>query len=196
MDFIAEHVLDEGDLRSALRRMIQRGAESPNGRRMEGLQDLLERLRQARQRHQQRYNLGSALGDIKERLENIVNTERGAIEDRMNSAGGEDAPTPELQQMLENLTKRRLQQLDELPPDAAGQIQQLRDYDFMSPDARQQFEALLKELQEQILQQYFRGFQQGLQSLTPEGLRDIRDMLRDLNRLLEGKGDFDDFMRK
>jgi len=98
--------------------------------------------------------------------------------------------------MLENLSKRRLQQLDQLPPDAAGQIQQLRDYDFLSPDARQQFNDLLKELQQQILQQYFRGFQQGLQSLTPEGLKDIRDMLRDLNRLLEGKGDFDEFMRK
>jgi uncharacterized protein with von Willebrand factor type A (vWA) domain len=198
MDFIAEHVLDEGDLRSALRRMLQRGAESPTGRRMEGLQDILERLRQARQRQQQRYNLGSALGDIKERLEKIVDTERSAIQDRLNppspAAAGEG--TPDLQKMLENLSKRRLQQLDQLPPDAAGQVQQLREYDFLSPEARQQFDDLLKELQQQILQQYFKGFQQGLQSLTPEGLKDIRDMLRDLNRLLEGKGDFDDFMRK
>jgi len=203
MDFIADHVLDEGDLRSALRRMLQRGAESPTGRRMEGLQDLLKRLRQARQRQQQRYNLGSALGDIKERLERIVGTERSAIEDRLkpsptppSPAAAGEGTTPELQKMLENLSKRRLQQLDQLPPDAAGQVQQLREYDFLSPDARQQFEDLLKELQEQILQQYFRGFQQGLQSLTPEGLKDIRDMLRDLNRLLEGKGSFDDFMRK
>jgi uncharacterized protein with von Willebrand factor type A (vWA) domain len=196
MDFIAEHVLDEGDLRSALRRMLQRGAESPNGRRMEGLQDLLERLRQARQRHQQRYNLGSALNDIKERLDKIVDTERGAIEERVQAAGQADAPTPEMQQMLENLAKRRMQQLEQLPPDAAGQIQELRQYDFMSPDARQQFDDLLNELQQQILQQYFKGFQQGLQSLTPEGLKNIRDMLRDLNRLLEGKGDFDEFMKK
>jgi uncharacterized protein with von Willebrand factor type A (vWA) domain len=209
MDFIAEHVLDEGDLRSALRRMLQRGATSPNGRRMEGLQDLLERLRNARQRHMSRYNLSSTLDDIKERLEQIVNTERGAIDDRLNQSSTEDhphpnalppagegtAPTPELQKMLENLAKRRLQQLDQLPPDPGGRIQQLRDYDFLSPEARQQFDDLLKELQQQILQQYFKGFQQGLQSLTPEALKSIRDMVKDLNDVLEGRGDFEHFKK-
>ncbi|HEX6511400.1 MAG TPA: VWA domain-containing protein, partial [Chloroflexota bacterium] len=194
MDFIAEHVLDEGDLRSALRRMLQRGVDSPNGRRMEGLQDLLERLRRARERTMNRYNLGSTLSDIKDRLEKIVGTERTAIEDRLE--GRSEAPTPELQQIFENLAKKRLQQLDQLPRDPGGQIQQLRDYDFLSPDARQQFDELLKELQQQVLQQYFKGFQQGLQSLTPEALKDIRDMLRDLNRVLEGRGDFDEFMKR
>jgi uncharacterized protein with von Willebrand factor type A (vWA) domain len=194
MDFIAEHVLDEGDLRSALRRMLQRGVTSPQGRRMEGLQDLLDRLRKARERHLQRYNLGSTLSDIKERLENIVQTERGAIQDKLG-ADQSSAP-PELRKMLENLASKRLQQLDQLPEDPGGQIQQLREYDFLSPDARQQFEELLKELQQQILRQYFKGFQQGLQSLTPEALKDIRDMVRDLNQVLEGRGDFDEFKRK
>jgi len=195
MEFIADHVLDEGDLRSALRRMLQRGVDSPSGRRMEGLQDLLDRLRNARERHLQQYNLGSALSDIKDRLEKIVDTERSAIDDRLSSDQSE-APSPELQKMLENLANKRLQQLDQLPPDPGGQIQQLREYDFLSPDARQQFEDLLKELQQQILQQYFKGFQQGLQSLTPEALKDIRDMVRDLNQVLEGRGDFDEFKRK
>ncbi len=194
MEFIAEHVLDEGDLRSALRRMLQRGVTSPQGRRMEGLQDLLDRLRKARERHLQRYNLGSTLSDIKERLENILQTERVAIQDKLG-ADQSSAP-PELRKMLENLASKRLRQLDQLPEDPGGQIQQLREYDFLSPDARQQFEELLKELQQQILQQYFKGFQQGLQSLTPEALKDIRDMVRDLNRVLEGRGDFDEFKRK
>src|SRR6185312_1776811 len=105
-------------------------------------------------------------------------------------------PDPDLQKMFDNLAKRRVQQLDQLPEDAAGQVQALREYDFLSPNARQQFEDLLKELQQQILQQYFKGFQQGLQSLTPEALKDIREMVRDLNNLLEGRGNFDDFMKK
>ncbi len=221
MEFIAQHMLDDGDLESALRRMLQRGVQAPSGRRMEGLQDLLKRLREARQRQLQRFNLGSALDDIKERLAKIVDTERSTIQERRQpppsapSASDSDAPNdgpstdqstsgearpaspdPDFQQLLENLSKRRLQQLDQLPADPGGQIQQLREYDFLSPDARQQFEDLLNELQKQVLQQYFKGFQQGLQSLTPEDLKGIRDMVHDLNDVLEGRGDFDEFKKK
>ncbi|HLY65181.1 MAG TPA: VWA domain-containing protein, partial [Chloroflexota bacterium] len=98
--------------------------------------------------------------------------------------------------MLENLINKRLGQLDQLPDDPAGNIQQLRDYDFMSSEARQQFQELLDQLQQQVLQSFFRNLQQGLQSMTPEGLKDIRDMVKDLNQVLEGRGDFEEFKRK
>ena len=43
VEHIAEKVLEGDDLRSVLRRMLQRGAEFPGGRRMMGLQELMER---------------------------------------------------------------------------------------------------------------------------------------------------------
>ena len=45
---ISDDLLAEGDLWSALRRLYQRGAQTPQGR-MPGLQDLLKRLRRERQ---------------------------------------------------------------------------------------------------------------------------------------------------
>ncbi|MBV8083378.1 MAG: VWA domain-containing protein [Chloroflexi bacterium] len=197
MDSVADHILGDGDLRSALQRMVQRGATMPNGRRFQGLQDLLERLRGARQRQLQRYNLGSVLDDIRERLEHVLETERAELEGRMEPGGADEGHVPqELRDMAKRLAEQHRNQLDQLPEDTAGKLQGLRDYEFLSQDARQQFQDLLAMLQQQVLQQYFRGLQQGLQSLTPEALQDIRDMVRDLNELLEGRGSFDDFMQK
>ena len=44
MERLAEEMLETGDLRRALRRMLQSGAEFSEGRRMMGLRELLERL--------------------------------------------------------------------------------------------------------------------------------------------------------
>jgi uncharacterized protein with von Willebrand factor type A (vWA) domain len=204
MEYIAEKMLDDGDLTSALKRMLQRGAEFPSGRRMAGLQELLERLRESRQRHLQRHNVNSVLDDVRDRLNQIKDTERAAIQQRLDKdSDPQPGPLPEGEgvspdtiDMLKKLAQRKLDQMDQLPPDVPGQIQQLRDYDFLSPEARQQFQDLMQMLQQQVLQSYFKGLQQGLQSMTPEGLREIRDMLRDLNNVLEGRGDFQDFKDK
>jgi len=83
----------------------------------------------------------------------------------------------------------------------AGQIKALSDYDFMDQDARQQFEDLLKMLQQQILGNQFEGLKQSIQSLTPQDLQRLREMVRDLNRMLQekaqgGNPDFQGFMQK
>ena len=89
MEHIADDLLDDGSLRSALRRMLQHGADFSSGRRMMGLQELIDRLRQARAGNLDRYNLGSVLDDIVERLDRILDTERQGIRHRL---GEEDEP--------------------------------------------------------------------------------------------------------
>jgi uncharacterized protein with von Willebrand factor type A (vWA) domain len=105
--------------------------------------------------------------------------------------------------IFEGMARRHLEQLDHLPPDVGGRISQLREYDFMDPEARQQFEELLQMLQQQVMQSYFKGLQQGLQSMTPEAMHQMQQMVRDLNNLLEKhrrgedtEDDFQDFMKK
>jgi uncharacterized protein with von Willebrand factor type A (vWA) domain len=268
MERIADEMLDDGSLRSALRRMLHHGAEFSSGRRMMGLQELLDRLRQARSQNLDRYNLGSALDDIIERLNQVIDTERQGIrhrlgedeEDEGSGARGqgsepEDEPLegaggprseagaqaggsqqrgqqgqqgqsggqqgegqqgssgsrgaapgssdPMFREILEGMARKHLEQLDHLPPDVGGRIKELREYDFMEPEARQQFEELLQMLQQQIMQNYFRGLQQSLQSMTPEAMRQIQQMVRDLNDLMEkhrrgedSEDDFQDFMKK
>jgi uncharacterized protein with von Willebrand factor type A (vWA) domain len=100
------------------------------------------------------------------------------------SHGAED---PDLQKLLEAMAERRLQQLDALPKDPAAAIRALTDYDFMTPEARQQFQELLDMLQQQMTQQTFQGMQQALSQMTPDDIADMRQMMQELNEMLEAR---------
>ena len=90
MQHLSDEMLEGRDLWSAMREMLQRGARLPSGRQMPGLRDLLERLRERRQQQMQRYNLDSVMDDIKEKLEQIIRSEREGIERRLS----ENPPQP------------------------------------------------------------------------------------------------------
>src|SRR5215203_2360419 len=97
------------------------------------------------------------------------------------------AEDPDLQKLLEAMAERRLQQLDALPKDPAAAIRALTDYDFMTPEARQQFQELLDMLQQQMTQQTFQGMQQALSQMTPDDIADMRQMMQELNEMLEAR---------
>src|SRR5215470_7950494 len=120
-DLVADDLTADGDVWNALRRLFQRGMHDPRGPQMPGLQDLLQQLRKRRQQQLDRYDLGSALEDIKKKLEEVVKQERAGVE-RM----------PE-----EKERASHQQQLDQLPQNPAGQIKQLQDYQFVDKDAEQ-----------------------------------------------------------
>jgi uncharacterized protein with von Willebrand factor type A (vWA) domain len=204
LDAMAEDLLYDGDPWNALRRLLQQGMQPPEGPRLPGLKDLLERLRQRRQQQLDRYDLGSSLEDIRRKLEDVVRTERAGMDRRLGEAreGAQrgQVPPPTLQS-FEKLTERNRQALDRLPDDPAGQIRDLQNYDFVDPEARQKFEDLLKSLRDQMMKPFFQGMMQGLQSMTPADLARMREMLNDLNRMLRqqaegGEPDFDAFKQK
>ena len=183
---MSDDLLADGDLWNALHRLFQRGAQDPQGGRMPGLQDLLKRLRQERQQRLEQYDLGSALEDIKKQLADILQTERAGIERDV---------LPGAQQ------EQKLQRLDAMPPDPAGQIKALQEYPFTDAEAKRKFDELMRSLQEQMLKPFMQGMQQGLQNLTPEDLKRMREMLSDLNRMLReraqgGEPDFQAFKDK
>ena len=67
----------------------------------------------------------------------------------------------------------------------------------MDDAARDAFNELTDELRQQMLQTYFQGLKEGVERITPEDLDGVRDMVRDLNALLEkhaaGADTTDDF---
>ena len=217
IDRLSEQILQGDDLRGALRRMMQRGFQDAKGQRGMGMQDLLDKLREARERNLERYNLASMFDDIATQVDEVIEQERRGIDKRLQELrsspqtgegaesspapqvgegaqqgeGGGDVP-PELADMLRQMANRHLDQLDQLPPNAGGRIKKLRDYDFMDPEAREKFEELLQQLQQQVLQQYFQGLQQSLQNMTQEDLSQIAAMVRDLNELVKQKLQGDD----
>jgi uncharacterized protein with von Willebrand factor type A (vWA) domain len=183
---MADDLLADGDPWRALRRLMQQGARLPEGQRMPGLKDLLDRLRRQRQQRLDRYDLGSSLEDIKKKLEEIVQTERQAIREK-TPAGPQRA--------------QREQALDAIPPDPAGRLRDLQQYDFVSPEAKQKFDELLASLRQQMMQPMFNSMQQALKNMSPQDLARMREMMQDLNRMLRQKAegeepDFDAFMAK
>lgn len=232
MEAISDDILAHGDVRRALEKLMQQGHKFQSGERMPGLRDLLERLKQQRQDTLKRNNMDSVIKDIQERLERVKQTERAGIERRVeegrqgldegggtkdegqnataggNQNDGNDNPRSheereQLQKMLERLADRRREQLDNLPRDVGGQIKALQEYDFMDPEARQQFQDLLKMLQQQMLQNNFSGLQQSMQQMQqdPAAMQELKEMMQDLNQMMrdreEGKEPrFNEFMQK
>jgi len=185
LDEIADDVLGYGDLKSALQRLLQQGMRRPDGPPMRGLKDLLDRLRQQRQQRLSRYDLGSSLEDIAKKLDDVVKTERAGIERDLEGRRRE----------------RRRQALEQIPPDAAGRLRELQNYDFHDAQAKQKFEDLLASLRAQAMQPFMQGMKNTLGNMTPEDLRRMREMIQDLNRMLReraesGEPDFEAFKQK
>ncbi len=207
MEAMSDDLLENGDLWRALQKMLRRGAENQDGQKMQGLRDLMEKLRQQRRENLDRYDMSSVLGDLKEKLENVLKTEREGIEKRVQEGrdkiAASDNPDEQagFQKMLEKMAEQKRQQLDQLPPDMPGQIRSLSDYDFMDPDARQQFQELLDSLKQQMMQSTFQGMQEAIQNTSPGAMQGMKQMLSDLNQMLReaaegGNPDFDGFMEQ
>ncbi len=139
--------------------------------------------------------------------------EAGTPSGSQSSAGGESggsqgAPSSgsgpdndEFRGMLERMLERKEEYLDALPPDNAGRIKGLREYDFMSAEAREAFDELVGGMQRELMDQYFQGLKQGIGQISQEQMDGIRQMVRDMNEMIEATqaGDrqaFDRFMEK
>ena len=83
-DEITDDLLYHGDLNNALRRLMQQGLRDRNGERIQGLRELLEKLRQQREEIKDRGDLGGVYSEIAEELADIVDEERHAIENQTN----------------------------------------------------------------------------------------------------------------
>ena len=194
-DRLAEDLFQGGDFDYALHRMMSRGWRDQKGKRLPGFEEMLERLRQKRQQQLKRYNLNDVFGDIRERLNDILRRERQGINDRI-----EQAPES-AKRVLQKITKKKLQELDELPEDVGGMIKELNDYEFMDEGASQAFQKLMDELKEQVSQTYFKNMTKTMQQMRPEHLDEIKAMMKDLNQMLrdrlEGRPPkFEQFMQR
>jgi uncharacterized protein with von Willebrand factor type A (vWA) domain len=85
LEAISDDMIKDGDLRRALERIMKRGADLKNGR-MPGMRDMMERLKQMRQQELSRYDMGSVLDDIQQKLDDIVDQERSGIQKRLDNA--------------------------------------------------------------------------------------------------------------
>jgi uncharacterized protein with von Willebrand factor type A (vWA) domain len=175
---MTDDLLYHGDLNAALRRMMQQGFRDREGRDVDGLREMLERLRERRREQLDRYDLGGVYEDIANTLDEIVEQEREGIDRRLDDA--RQSGDQRREELLEDLAQQRREQLDQLPPDLAGRVSELQQYDWMDDAARQRFEELMEELKKQLLDSMFNQLQQGMSEMSPEQLQRMKDMLAEL----------------
>ncbi len=190
---LADDLVHHGDANAALRRMLQSGFRDRNGQEVQGLRELLERLRQRRRERLEERDLGGVYHDIAERLREVLDLERAGI-DALEDAARASGDQRRQDVVGEAAASRRLQ-LDLLPPDLAGQVRELSSYDFASPEARERFEGLVDELRRQLAQSWFDQMAGAMGNVSPEELARTKDMLAELNSMLEqrARGEEPDF---
>src|ERR1700736_781197 len=85
LNALSDDYMEGGNLEQALRRLMQEGVRSEDGRRTMGLRELLERMRNTRQQQLNRYNMASGvMDDLREKLEEIKQLERAGIQGRLD----------------------------------------------------------------------------------------------------------------
>ncbi len=180
---ITDDLLYHGDLNAALRRMMQSGFRDRNGERLQGLREMLENLRRKRKDTLERYDLGGVYDDIAQELREVVEMEREGIDHLQQEAA--QSGDQRRQEITDEVANERRMQLDLLPPDLAGQVRELQNYEFTSSEARQKFDELMEKLKQQLMQSYFNQMTGAMSDVSPEQVQRMKDMFNSLNRMLE-----------
>ena len=182
-DELTDELLYHGDVNAALRRMMQEGMRDRNGEELQGIRELLERLRQERQQRLENSDLGGVYDEIKEQLDDIIDEERHAVDNALNDAlnSGDERRA----QNAQTAADERNMRLDLMPDDLAGKVRELDSYNFESKDAKQRFDQLMDKLREQLMQQMVDQMSGAMQNMSPEDMARMKDMMAALNEMLE-----------
>ncbi len=217
---LADDLLNFGDLQHALRNLMQRGVETPQGDNMQGLRDMLQDLRQQRRDQLDKYNLSSVLEELKEALSKIIENEQSTVTERLEQTkafnesepdeakspaeGGEtdeDQENKRLNDLLQSIAQKKQDFLDDLSDNESEQLKSLQSYEFLSPEANDQFQELLERLKEAMSSQMLDQMKDSLNNMSQEDKQRTKDMISDLNDMINQKikgeePDFDSFMEK
>jgi len=184
---LADDLLENGDVEEALERLLRQGFEKPDGEQVRGLRDILEEVRQRRRELEELGDPDGQFAQYADQLKAIEALERAAI-DELDAEALESGDDRRIDVTSEVTAERRMA-LDLLPGDVPGRIQSMQHYDFVSSEAREQFEQMVEELRKDITDTYFQGMADALGSMDDEALSRMRDALDSLNELLEMRAD-------
>jgi uncharacterized protein with von Willebrand factor type A (vWA) domain len=173
LDRLGERVLSGDRAADALRNLLRQGMPGTRG-----LRDLLRHARDRRRELRQRGRLDGTLERVRELLDQAVEQERQAL-----------FPDPS------DAARLAEAELDQLPPEVARAVRQLADYQWRSPEAAATYEQIRDLLRREVLDSQFRGMRDALAGASPEELQRIRDMVADLNAMLEADARGEDTQR-
>ena len=129
-------------------------------------------------------------------------------QEKANAKGGKQAESAtdaeeqkRLAEMLKNIAEKKQNFLENLPEDVGGKVKELQQYEFMDPEASAKFQELMEMLKKTLMDTFFKDLYQQIANLSPEDMARMKEMLRDLNKMMSekmagGEPDFDGFMQK
>jgi len=203
---LGDDLLYHGELEAALRRLLQQGFRTRDGRAVEGLRDLMRRIAERRRQLAERSDVAGRYEEIRRRLDEIVDAERRAIDDEARAAAsslGEGEADAARREEVARRASDRHGELDLLPDGLGEQISALDRHRFVSPEAREALDALIAELRRDLTQMRLDRAAGGLAGATPEQREHLRAGLDALNHMLEQRAagepldpSFDSFMEQ
>ena len=165
LEEMTDDLLYHGDLNAALRRMMQQGFRTATAATSQACARCSSKLRQQRREQLDRYDLGGVYEDIAQPARR--DRRAGARRHRPARRRGPRSRATSAAKSSSTISRRSAaSELDELPPDLAGRVQELQQYDWMDDAARQRFEELMEELKKQLLDNMFNQLQQGMSQMS------------------------------
>jgi uncharacterized protein with von Willebrand factor type A (vWA) domain len=198
---LADDFMESGDLEEAMDHLLREGYTAADGERIEGLRDLLERTRAKRRELEQQADPDGEMQRYRDWLEDIESVEGNELDELLGEAEASD--DERRKEVTRDLVESKYMQRDLMSERLSERLGSYRDYEFVSSEAREEFEQLMSELQQDVLDTYFEQSKEFLGKPDPEELARMRDMMDALSNMIEQdrRGEelypsFDDFMEK
>jgi uncharacterized protein with von Willebrand factor type A (vWA) domain len=167
-DQLNEYMNDSGDLQQAMRRLMQKGIKRGENQ-TKGIDDLLSQVAREMRKLYDEYRLQSAMDEVQEQLESIVDQERQTLEE-LDRAGQD--------------VQEKKQFLNNLPGKASEAVEKLTSYRFENTNAEKEFQQLLMQL-EQIrkLENWLRREGSLFRGQTPLQFQESMDLMERMEEL-------------
>jgi uncharacterized protein with von Willebrand factor type A (vWA) domain len=198
---LADDYLESGDLEDAMERLLRDGFVTGDGKRAEGLRELLERTRAKRRELERQADPDGEMQRYRDWLDEIERIESDELDELLSDA--ESSDDERRKEVTRDFVEQKQLQRDLMSDRLAERIGNYQNYEFVSSEAREQFEQLMAELQEDVLNTYFQQSREMLNNPDPEELARVRDMMDALSTMIEQdrRGEaldpsFEDFMSK
>ena len=180
---MVDDLMEYGDLRWAMRNLMSRGMDIPRGGHKQGLREMLRDLRDQKREHLEQFNMSGIFKDIEKQLDEILDLERGSIDELLEPEGrrllqsGAAADCGEQQGETRRLARQ-----------CRGKMQQLEKYEFLNPEAQKKYIELLNQLRQAMTQTFFKDIEKMVNNMSSGDIERMKDMLKSLNDLLSKKG--------
>jgi uncharacterized protein with von Willebrand factor type A (vWA) domain len=180
---LADDFMESGDLDEAMDRLLREGYVNDEGERIDGLRELLEQTRRRRRELEQQADPEGEMQRYRDWLNDIEAIEGRELDQLLDEA--ETSGDDRRQEVTRDLVDQKKMQRELMSDRLAERLGEYRNYDFVSSEAREEFEEMMSELERDVLDTYFQQSKEFMGRPDPEELARMREMMDALSTMIE-----------